>query len=123
MTLRLAFGWKALHRWVGLLAGAVALVLAVTGVLLALRSSFTPYSGVERLLIAFEVVILGGLGSFWGAFAGGIALGVAQLLGQKFNSNAAAASCIDLILSNSASNACSMSACVIGPPIWWMISS
>ena len=35
MTLRLAFGWKALHRWVGLLAGAVALVLAVTGVLLA----------------------------------------------------------------------------------------
>jgi branched-chain amino acid transport system permease protein len=63
---------------------------AVAGVLLALRSSFTPYSGVERLLIAFEVVILGGLGSFWGAFAGGIALGVAQLLGQKFDSNAAA---------------------------------
>ncbi|ODU06603.1 MAG: ABC transporter permease [Rubrivivax sp. SCN 71-131] len=63
---------------------------AVAGVLLALRSSFTPYSGVERLLIAFEVVILGGLGSFWGAFAGGIALGVAQLVGQKLDSNAAA---------------------------------
>ncbi len=61
---------------------------AVAGMLLALRSSFTPYSGVERLLIAFEVVILGGLGSFWGAFAGGMALGVAQLLGQKIDSNA-----------------------------------
>ena len=61
---------------------------AVAGMLLALRTSFTPYSGVERLLIAFEVVILGGLGSFWGAFAGGMALGVAQLLGQKIDSNA-----------------------------------
>ena len=61
---------------------------AVAGILLALRTSFTPYSGVERLLIAFEVVILGGLGSFWGAFAGGMALGVAQLLGQKIDSNA-----------------------------------
>ena len=63
---------------------------AVAGMLLALRTSFTPYSGVERLLIAFEVVILGGLGSFWGAFAGGMALGVAQLLGLKFDSNAGA---------------------------------
>lgn len=63
---------------------------AVAGLLLALRTSFTPYSGVERLLIAFEVVILGGLGSFWGAFIGGMALGVAQLLGQKLDSNAAA---------------------------------
>jgi len=61
---------------------------AVAGMLLALRTSFTPYSGAERLLVAFEVVILGGLGSFWGAFAGGMALGVAQLLGQKFDSNA-----------------------------------
>ncbi len=61
---------------------------AVAGMLLALRTSFTPYSGAERLLVAFEVVILGGLGSFWGAFVGGMALGVAQLLGQKFDSNA-----------------------------------
>jgi branched-chain amino acid transport system permease protein len=61
---------------------------AVAGMLLALRTSFTPYSGVERLLIAFEVVILGGLGSFWGAFVGGMALGAAQLLGQKIDSNA-----------------------------------
>lgn len=63
---------------------------AVAGVLLALRTSFTPFSGAERLLVAFEVVILGGLGSFWGALAGGMALGVAQLLGQKFDSNSGA---------------------------------
>jgi branched-chain amino acid transport system permease protein len=61
---------------------------AVGGVLLAVRSSFTPFSGAERLLIAFEVVVLGGIGSFWGALIGGIALGVAQLVGLKFDPNA-----------------------------------
>ena len=61
---------------------------AIGGVLLAVRSSFTPFSGVERLLIAFEVVVLGGLGSFWGALLGGIALGMAQLNGLKFDPNA-----------------------------------
>jgi len=61
---------------------------AVGGVLLAVRSSFTPFSGGERLLIAFEVVVLGGIGSFWGALVGGIALGMAQLAGLKFDPNA-----------------------------------
>jgi len=67
----------------------LALALAsVAGMLLAIRSSFTPYSGVERLLISFEVVVLGGLGTFWGAMVGGIALGVAELVGLKFDPNA-----------------------------------
>jgi branched-chain amino acid transport system permease protein len=61
---------------------------AGAGFLLAQRTSFTPFSGVERMLLAFEVVIIGGLGSFWGALAGGVALGIAQLVGQKFDSNA-----------------------------------
>lgn len=61
---------------------------AGAGFLLAQRTSFTPFSGVERMLLAFEVVIIGGLGSFWGALAGGVALGIAQLLGQRFDSNA-----------------------------------
>lgn len=60
---------------------------AVGGVLLAVRSSFTPFSGADRLLIAFEVVVLGGIGSFWGALLGGIALGMAQLVGLKLDSN------------------------------------
>ncbi len=69
----------------------LSLVFAsMAGLLLAMRSSFTPFSGVERLLVAFEVVIIGGLGSFWGALAGGIALGVAQLGGQRIDSNAGA---------------------------------
>jgi branched-chain amino acid transport system permease protein len=67
----------------------LALAFAMlAGFLLAQRTLFTPFSGVERMLVAFEVVIIGGLGSFWGALAGGVVLGVAQLLGQKFDSNA-----------------------------------
>jgi branched-chain amino acid transport system permease protein len=59
----------------------------VAGFLLAQRTSFTPFSGAERMLLAFEVVIIGGLGSFWGALFGGMALGMAQLVGQRFDSN------------------------------------
>lgn len=67
----------------------LSLALAsVAGMLLAMRSSFTPYSGVERLLVAFEVVVLGGLGTFWGAMLGGITLGVAELVGLKLDTNA-----------------------------------
>jgi len=43
---------------------------------------------VDRLLIAFEVVIIGGLGSFWGMFVGGLILGVVQLLGLRFDPTA-----------------------------------
>lgn len=62
----------------------------LAGFLLAQRTSFTPFSGAERMLVAFEVVIIGGLGSFWGALAGGVLLGIAQVVGQKFDSNAGA---------------------------------
>jgi branched-chain amino acid transport system permease protein len=64
----------------------VSLALAgIAGVLLAMRASFTPFSGTEQLLISFEVVVLGGLGSFWGAFIAGIALGVTQLIGLRLD--------------------------------------
>ena len=67
----------------------LSLALAsIAGMLLAMRTAFTPYSGVERLLIAFEVVVLGGLGTFWGAMCGGIILGIAELIGLRFDPNA-----------------------------------
>jgi branched-chain amino acid transport system permease protein len=53
----------------------------IAGLMLALRTTFTPFSGVERLLISFEVVVIGG------AMLGGIALGVAQLVGLRLNPN------------------------------------
>jgi len=68
--------------------GLAVALSAVAGLLLAMRSSFTPFSGVERLLIAFEVVIIGGLGSLRGCFLGGLFLGVVQVLGLKLYPNA-----------------------------------
>jgi len=60
-------------------------VIAVAGVLLAVRSNFDPFSGPARLIYGFEAVIIGGLGNLWGTLAGGIVLGVAQLLGAQIS--------------------------------------
>ena len=46
-----------------------------------MRATFDPYAGASQLIFAFEASIIGGAGSLWGTFAGGIALGMAQSLG------------------------------------------
>lgn len=58
-------------------------VVAIAGVLMAVRTNFDPSSGPIRLLFAFEAVIIGGLGSLWGTLLGGIILGVAQGIGSQ----------------------------------------
>jgi branched-chain amino acid transport system permease protein len=76
------------RRRVYAIAMGIAVTLsAVAGLLLAVRSSYSPYSGVERLLISFEVVIIGGIGSLRGSFFAGLFLGVVQLVGLKFYPN------------------------------------
>ena len=67
--------------------GLSVMMAAIAGVLLAMRTSFSATSGVDRILIAFEVVVLGGLGSFWGALIAGILLGVVQLMSFQFDAN------------------------------------
>lgn len=64
-------------------AGIAAATGGVAGVLLAATSTFYPSTGSEMLLIAFEVVVVGGLGSLTGTFLGGILLAMAQLLGAR----------------------------------------
>jgi branched-chain amino acid transport system permease protein len=74
------------NRHVFALAMAISLaVVAVAGVLLAIRTNFDPAIGPARLIFGFEAVIIGGLGSMWGTFAGGIILGVAQAIGAQIN--------------------------------------
>lgn len=69
-------------------ATGIALAMAAAaGMMLAMRSSITPFSGGDRLLIAFEVVIIGGIGSMWGALLGGFVLGVTHLIGLKLDPN------------------------------------
>jgi branched-chain amino acid transport system permease protein len=64
-------------------AGIAAATGGVAGVLLAATSTFYPSTGSDMLLVAFEVVVVGGLGSLTGTFLGGILLAVAQLLGAR----------------------------------------
>jgi branched-chain amino acid transport system permease protein len=69
------------QRSIFALTTAIALgVASIAGVLLAIRTTFDPTTGPSRLLYAFEVVIIGGLGSLWGTLAGGVILGVSQAI-------------------------------------------
>jgi len=68
------------------LAMALSLaIVAVAGVLLAVRTNFDPSIGPARLIFGFEAVIIGGLGSMWGTLAGGIILGVSQAIGAQID--------------------------------------
>jgi branched-chain amino acid transport system permease protein len=74
------------HRRLYALAMALSLaIVAVAGIFLGIRTTFTFASGPDRLLFAFEAVIIGGLGSLWGTLVGGVILGVAQTLGAKLS--------------------------------------
>jgi branched-chain amino acid transport system permease protein len=68
------------------LAMALSLaIVAIAGIFLGIRTTFAFSSGPDRLLFAFEAVIIGGLGSLWGTLIGGIVLGVAQQIGAQIN--------------------------------------
>src|ERR1700726_2932312 len=74
------------NRHVFALAMALSLaIVALAGVLLAVRANFDPAIGPARLIFGFEAVIIGGLGSMWGTLAGGIILGVSQAIGAQIN--------------------------------------
>lgn len=59
--------------------------VALAGVFLGIRTTFSPDIGPARLIFAFEAVIIGGLGSLWGTLVGGVVLGVAQTVGAQIS--------------------------------------
>jgi branched-chain amino acid transport system permease protein len=65
--------------------GISFVTVAVAAGFMSIWTDFDPSSGPNRLLIAFEVIVLGGLGSLWGSLVGGIVLGVAQAIGGQFD--------------------------------------
>ncbi|QYZ69591.1 branched-chain amino acid ABC transporter permease [Neotabrizicola shimadae] len=58
---------------------------ALAGLFLAMRSGFSPQAGSGYLILAFEVVVIGGLGRFEGALIGGMILGLAQALAARID--------------------------------------
>ena len=61
----------------------LGVLVGIAAVFMGTRASFDPASGPDRLIFAFEAVVIGGLGSLWGTLVGGIILGVAQSIGLK----------------------------------------
>ncbi len=67
-------------------ATAIAVgILGIAGIFHGMRTTFAPTDGPAQLIYAFEAVIIGGIGSFWGTLAGGILLGIAQTIGARID--------------------------------------
>ena len=74
-------------RHVFAVAAAIAFAtVALAGIAFGGYSSFDPGAGPQRLIFAFEAVVIGGVGSLWGTLLGGIILGVSQALGAQVDS-------------------------------------
>lgn len=68
------------------IATGIALVTGVfAATALGLRSAWGPYSGAAQLLFAFEVVVIGGIGSMWRVLAGALVLAIAQSIGAAIH--------------------------------------
>ncbi len=65
--------------------GLAFVLIAIAGALQAMRTTVSPADGPLLLLFAFEAVIMGGMGSFWGTLLGALLLGVAQQVGFRFD--------------------------------------
>ncbi|WP_136644961.1 branched-chain amino acid ABC transporter permease [Tabrizicola sp. YIM 78059] len=65
--------------------GLAMVIVTLAALYLGMRANFDPSIGPARLIYAFEVVIIGGLGSLWGTLAGGAIIGIAQTVGAQIN--------------------------------------
>jgi len=69
-------------------AAATAIAVGILGfaaVFQSLRSTVAPADGAAQLIYAFEAVIIGGMGSVWGAFIGSMVLGITQAIGFRID--------------------------------------
>lgn len=71
-----------IKKYFTLMFGIGSGLAGITGVLFAPLFNVYPVMGDEILLWAFIVVIIGGLGSFWGSIVGGVTLGILHSLGS-----------------------------------------
>jgi branched-chain amino acid transport system permease protein len=92
-----ALGISLVPYMATVVALAVALA-ALAGVLLAAISGVHPAMGAEILTASFVVVVIGGLGSFWGVVLAALIVGVVRGLTVYFYPSAAEASMYLLML-------------------------
>jgi branched-chain amino acid transport system permease protein len=63
--------------------GIVLVTIAISACFMGITTNFDASSGPDQLLVAFEAVVMGGLGSLWGTLIGGVMIGVAQAIGAQ----------------------------------------
>ena len=73
MVRALGYNLKRLRLYVFAFGTALA---AVAGIVMAPIWGIRPHVGVDAVIPAFVVIVLGGVGSFWGAVAAGILVGL-----------------------------------------------
>ncbi len=81
-------GMRTEHVY-GVASGVALASASIAGFMVGMSRSFQPFDGPTFLLMAFGVVILGGLGSLWGSFVGGLLLGIVQVLAGTYAGPAA----------------------------------
>ena len=59
-------------------------IAGIAGIMIGMSRTFQPFDGPQFLLIAFGVVIIGGLGSIVGSLVGGVLLGIVQVLAGTY---------------------------------------
>jgi branched-subunit amino acid ABC-type transport system permease component len=72
-----------LRAWVFVLGTMLA---ALAGVILAPLWGIRPHMGVDAVVPAFLIIVLGGVGSFWGAVFGGLLVGMVVGLSASYAS-------------------------------------
>lgn len=77
------------HHVYGIATAIAFATVALAGLIFAMRSAFDPSAGPQRLIVAFEAVVIGGLGSLWGTLLGGLSLGLAQSVVSFFDPGSA----------------------------------
>lgn len=60
-------------------------LVGLAGALQGMRTTVAPADGPMLLLFAFEAVIIGGMGSFWGTLVAAMLLGVTQQIGFRLD--------------------------------------
>jgi branched-chain amino acid transport system permease protein len=81
MVMALGIDLRKMRTFVFGLGSALA---GIAGVIAAPLWSIKPTMGVEAIMPAFVVVVIGGIGSFWGAVLGGLMVGIVTGISVMF---------------------------------------
>jgi branched-chain amino acid transport system permease protein len=81
MVMALGIDLRKMRTFVFGLGSALA---GIAGVIAAPLWSIKPTMGVEAIMPAFVVVVIGGIGSFWGAVPGGLMVGIVTGISVMF---------------------------------------